>query len=137
MHRYINKFVSYLEIEKNYSPHTILNYQIDIEECIKFAEGKAVEEIDYLLLRRFLAFLRSREYRPRTLARKLSALRSFFKFLQREGHIKDNPASLVQTPKLDKTLPKFLSEDEITAFIEAPDIKTEVGKRDKAVLETI
>lgn len=137
MNRYISKFISYLEVEKNYSPHTILNYRIDIEECVAFAEGKPVETIDYLTLRKFLAFLKEKNFRPRTLARKLSALRSFFKFLQREGHIHENPAKLVLTPKLDKNLPKFLSEEEMTAFIEAPDTSTEFGKRDRAVLETL
>ena len=95
MNRYLDKFISYLEIEKNYSPHTILNYRIDLENFLDFIGQTPIEKVDYLFLRRFLAQLRTKHYRPRTLTRKLSALRSFFKFLHREGFIKENPAVLL------------------------------------------
>ncbi|MCK5260377.1 MAG: tyrosine recombinase XerC, partial [Candidatus Omnitrophica bacterium] len=134
---YLDKFISYLEIEKNYSPHTILNYRIDLEGFLQFIGSTPVEKVDYLFLRKFLAQLRTKHYRPRTLTRKLSSLRSFFKFLHREGFVKENPAVLLMSPKLDKPLPKFLSEDEITKFIEAPSLKAVSGKRDRAILETL
>jgi integrase/recombinase XerC len=137
MNRYVDKFISYLEIEKNYSGHTLLNYRSDLEEFFKFANDVAVEKVDYLLLRRFLAHLREHQHKPRTLSRKLSSLRSFFRFLHKEGYVKSNPSTLLMSPKLDKTLPKFLSEEEMTSFIEAPDVKTEMGKRDKAILELL
>ena len=137
MNRYLDKFISYLEIEKNYSPHTILNYRIDLEGFLQFIGSTPVEKVDYLFLRKFLAQLRTKHYRPRTLTRKLSSLRSFFKFLHREGFVKENPAVLLMSPKLDKPLPKFLSEDEITKFIEAPSLKAVSGKRDRAILETL
>ena len=88
MDRYIDKFITYLDVEKNYSRHTTLNYAVDLREFAGFAGPTAPEKIDYLFLRRFLAHLRTKEYLPRTLTRKLSTLRSFFKFLHREGHIK-------------------------------------------------
>ena len=138
MNRYIDKFLSYLEIEKNYSPHTLLNYRLDIEEFFNFAgQDLALQKIDYLLLRRFLAELRIKNHRPRTLSRKLSSLRSFFKFLQREGHIKDNPSKLIMSPKIDKLLPKFLSEEDMVKFVEAPKTNSTMGKRDRAILETL
>lgn len=137
MNRYIEKFVSYLEVEKNYSTHTILNYKLDLEEFFKFLDTTAVDRVDYTYLRRFLAQLRTKQYRPRTLARKLSSLRSFFKFLHREGYITENPAVLLMTPKLDKTLPKFLTEAEMVKFIESPDLKKDLGRRDRAILETL
>ena len=137
MNRYLNKFLTYLEIEKNYSPLTILNYKHDLMEFINFAGDMSVEKVDYLLFRKYLAEIRKKNYRPRSLARKLSSLRSFFKFLTRESYIKDNPAKLLQTPKLDKTLPKFLSEDEVTQLIESPPEDKEMGKRDRAILETL
>ena len=137
MNRYLEKFVSYLEIEKNYSPHTILNYRIDLEDFLKFIDKTSIESVNYLLLRKFLAQLRARNYRPRTLTRKLSSLRSFFKFLHREGFVKENPAVLLMSPKLDKTLPKFLTEDEVTRLIEVPSSKSASGKRDRAILETL
>ncbi|MCK5179663.1 MAG: tyrosine recombinase XerC [Candidatus Omnitrophica bacterium] len=126
-----------MEIEKNYSPHTILNYRIDLEDFLQFIGQTPVEKVDYLFLRRFLARLRAKHYRPRTLTRKLSSLRSFFKFLHREGFICENPAVLLMSPKLDKMLPKFLSEDEMAKLIEAPSLEKISGKRDRAILETL
>ncbi len=137
MNRYLDKFFTYLDIEKNYSRHTLVNYRIDLEEFIKFCGESPVEKTDYLLLRKFLAHLRTKSHAPRTLARKLSSLRSFFKFLQRENHIKDNPAVLLSTPKLDKKLPHFLSEKEMIQFIEAPPADKLSGKRDRAIFETL
>ena len=137
MNRYLDKFISYLEIEKNYSPHTILNYRIDLEDFLQFIGSTPIDGVDYLFLRKFLAQLRTKHYRPRTLSRKLSSLRSFFRFLHREGFVQENPAVLLMSPKLDKTLPKFLSEDEVAKFIEAPLLKTVSGKRDRAILETL
>jgi len=137
MNRYLTKFISYLEIEKNYSPHTILNYRIDLEEFLKFSQQTPINKVDYHLLRKFLAQLRAKKHRPRTLARKLSSQRSFFRFLQREGIIKDNPAVSLMSPKLEKTLPKFLTENEITQLIQAPSLKTSSGRRDRAILEAL
>ena len=137
MRRYIDKFISYLDIEKNSSPHTLLNYRIDLEEFVKFSGNMSLPQIDYLHLRKYLASLKTREYRPRTLARKVSSLRSFFKFLNREGLLKNNPAALLATPKLDKILPKFLSEPEMIQFIEAPVKDSILSKRNKAMLETL
>ena len=116
MNRYIEKFLSYLEIEKNYSSHTLLNYKLDLQEFFVFAAETTLEKIDYFLLRRYLAAMRTKQHKPRTLARKLSSLRSFFKFMQREKLIKENPATLLLTPKLDKKLPNFLSENEMILF---------------------
>jgi len=136
--RYIDKFLDYLEIERNYSAHTILNYKIDLNEFVAFiGENKEVGTIQYLDFRKFLASLRHHNYRPRTLARKLSALRSFFKFLHKENLIQENPAVLLMTPKLDKTLPKFLSEKDMTTLLEFPLKNTDSDKRDRAILETL
>ena len=137
MDRYLRKFLSYLEIEKNYSRHTLVNYEVDLEEFMQFIGTTAIERVDYMTLRRFLARLRERALKPRSLARKMSTLRSFFKFLQREGYIKNNPAVLLMSPKLDKKLPNFLSESEMTKLIEAPVTDKEFGKRDRAILETL
>lgn len=135
--RYLDKFLSFLEIEKNYSPHTLLNYRLDLAEFFHAVDAIPVEQVQYLHLRKFLADLRNKHHKPRTIARKLSSLRSFFKFLQREGLIKNNPATLLQTPKLDKTLPKFLSEKEALELMESPGIDKVPGQRDRAILETL
>lgn len=137
MNRYVEKFLTFIDIEKNYSPHTILNYKLDLVEFVDFIEDKPLEKVEYNDFRRFLAQLRSNQFKPRTLARKLSSIRSLFKFLQREGYIKENPAVLLMTPKLDKTLPKFLSEVEMTQLIEAPKLLKYAGQRDRAIFETL
>ncbi len=137
MLRYIDKFISYLEIEKNYSNHTLLNYKIDLEDFLEFVDDVDIDKIDYLFLRKFFAELRARKYKPRTLSRKLSSLRSFFSFLHREGHIKKNPAVLLMSPKLDKPLPKFLSEEDMLQLIKTPRCDGIPGKRDRAIIETL
>jgi tyrosine recombinase XerC len=136
MERYIEKFIRYLEIEKNYSRHTILNYQIDLGDFRKFLGEAAIENVDYLALRKYLAILKEKSLGTRTVARHLSTLRSFFKFLIREGYLKTNPILSLSSPKLEKHLPSFLTEEEVLRLIEASLPKNEAGLRDRAILET-
>lgn len=134
--RYIAKFIRYLEIEKNYSVHTILNYRLDLEDFKAFLNEKPLEAVDYLLLRKYLAVLKEKNLSARSVGRRLSALRSFFKFLTREGYLKANPITSVSSPKQDKHLPLFLTEDEASKLIESALPKDEMGLRDRAILET-
>ncbi|OGX19108.1 MAG: tyrosine recombinase XerC [Omnitrophica WOR_2 bacterium RBG_13_44_8b] len=139
MEKYIDKFIRYLEIEKNYSPHTILNYRLDLEDFKKFIGDTALEKIDYLALRKFLAVLREKNLGTRSVGRKLSAMRSFFRFLTRDGYLKINPILSLSSPKLEKHLPQFLTEGETTKLIESAFAKSqndEMGLRDRAILET-
>jgi len=136
MERYILKFLRYLEIEKNYSPHTLTNYRNDLKIFKDFLGDLPVEQVDYLTLRKFLAHLKAAQYSKTSIARRLACLRSFFKFLCREGHIKENPISGLSTPKLEKKLPIFLNVNQVTKLLEAPD-KDLSGMRDKAILETL
>jgi tyrosine recombinase XerC len=137
MNSYVEAFLSKLLVEKNYSEHTLLNYRLDLEEFFKFSASDDVKAVDYPLLRRFLADLRMKERKPRSVARKLSALRSFFRYLQREGIVDKNPALLVQTPKLDKVLPHFMSEADATQLVESPKEDKSADLRDKAIFETL
>ncbi len=137
MQRYIDKFINYLKIEKNASHHTIINYKIDLKAFSSFLGEADINSVDHLALRRFLAELRGKNYSKRTIARKLASLRSFFRFLYREGHIKSNPVTAISSPKLDKKLPKFLDVGKVTKLILSPDVKTESGLRDRAILETL
>ncbi|TRZ96511.1 tyrosine recombinase XerC [bacterium] len=134
--RYREKFMRYLEIEKNYSQHTILNYKLDLVDFQGFLGGLEIEKVDYLVLRKYLASLKEKKLRNRTVNRHLSTLRSFFKFLCREGYLKTNPMLSLLSPKQEKYLPTFLTEEEITKLIEAAFKKDERGLRDRAVLET-
>ena len=137
MQRYIDKFINYLKIEKNAAQHTITNYTIDLKSFYTFLQDKDVSAVDHLMLRRFLADMRAKVYSKRTIARKLASLRSFFKFLYREGYIKSNPVTAISSPRLDKKLPKFLDVAKVTKLILAPDTKTDSGLRDRAILETL
>lgn len=137
MNKNIEHFLKHMEVEKNYSGHTILNYRLDLEEFFVFLGHDRVAEVEYPTLRRFLAELRARELRPRSVSRKLSALRSFFRFLQREEVIFKNPAALIVTPKLDKVLPHFMTQDETLKLLEAPQEVKTGGLRDRAIFETM
>jgi len=137
MERFIEKFINYLRVEKGSSPHTIKNYSHDLEVFALFLGDKDINSIDHLLLRRFLAELRSKNYAKRTIARKLASLRTFFKFMYREGHIKTNPITAVSTPKLDKRLPVVLDEGKVALLIETPRMDDPAGLRDRAILETL
>jgi len=136
MQRYIDKFLRYLEIEKNYSAHTLLNYRLDLDDFAKFLSGASVEQTDYLSLRKYLAALKEHNLSSRSINRKISCLRSFFKFLTREGYLKTNPVLSLSSPKQEKHLPAFLTEEEIVKLIEAPQGKDEKSLRDRAILET-
>lgn len=139
MEKYIEKFIRYLEIERNYSAHTILNYRLDLRDFKKFAGDTELEKIDYLLLRKYLAFLKENNLGARTINRRISALRSFFKFLAREGYLKANPILILSTPRLEKHLPAFMTEEEVAKLIGAAFAKSQKDERalrDRAVLET-
>lgn len=137
MERYIDKFLNYLKVEKNSSVHTLINYSVDLKELSLFIDAKEIKDIDVLDVRKFLVNLRQKGFKKVTIARKMACLRSFFKFLCREGHIKLNPMVGLVGPKLEKKLPIFLSEDDMTKLLDAPDISDLAGLRDKAILETL
>lgn len=135
---YIDKFLNYLAIEKNYSPHTITNYRIDLRDLKTFLNstgGKDIKDIDYFLLRKFLSNLQARNFNKRTLSRKISTLKSLFKFLLREDVIKSNPAASLIYPRREKTLPKFLTEEEVNRILELPKGDSVHTLRDRAILE--
>jgi integrase/recombinase XerC len=145
MEQLIEQFLEHLRYERNVSGHTLRNYASDLEQFVdhvapadpksgvrKFPELK---NVDHLTIREWLAELHSAQKKKASIARKLAALRTFFQFLVREGLLESNPAKLVSTPRQEKKLPKHLSIEEAIKFIETPDIKTDLGKRDRAMLE--
>jgi len=136
MQRYIDKFIRYLEIEREVSPHTSVNYRIDFKRFTQFLGKKRLEDVDHIFIRQFLADLKYQNLSRASIARILSALRSFFKFLVREKLVDTNPLAGIATPKKEKKLPIFMQESEVLKLIEAPagDI---LGLRDKAILETL
>ncbi|WP_094607616.1 Tyrosine recombinase XerC [Sporomusa silvacetica DSM 10669] len=137
----VEKFVLYLKLEKNASQHTIHNYQRDIWQFVEFVDNQdsgvaLFVDINPLIIRSYLAFLKSKQYAKATIMRRIAALRSFFRFLCRENVLKENPCKAVRTPKLEKKLPVFLDINEIRELITLPD-NSSLGIRDKAVLEML
>lgn len=134
--RYIEKFARYLEIEKNYSAHTLLNYRHDLDSFRKFLGDTKIENTDYLTLRKYLVVLKEQKLNNVSISRRLSCLRSFFRFLNRENYLKNNPMVNISSPKKEKHLPLFLTEGEVTGLIDSVISRDEMGLRDRAILET-
>jgi integrase/recombinase XerC len=118
------------------SGHTLRSYLFDLEEFLSITEKKT-EEIDYLDIRGYLAALHGRNLKKSSISRKLSAVRSFYKFLHREGYVKSNPSRLVSTPRAEKKLPRFLTIDEVFSLMEMPKGDTFKPARDRAILELL
>ena len=107
----INKFLNHLEVEKNYSIHTINAYKTDLEQFEKFIY-KDFEEVTRYDILNFLKYLKIQDYSPTTSNRKLASIKSFYKFLMVEGIVGINPAELVESAKVEETLPRIVSIDE-------------------------
>lgn len=145
MYIYYDEFLIYLRVERNCAKNTIESYQRDLWQFLDFISKatKLLPEkvepatINHLQIREYLSFLQERGLRRRSIARKLIALRSFFKFLYREEILKVNPLLRVSIPKLDKKIPQFLYQKEMEQLLEAPDITHFQGARDKAILEVL
>lgn len=145
MEQLLTQFLEHLRYERNLSEHTLRNYQSDLEQFHDYlapADLKtgrrrepALAAIDHITIREWLATLHSAQKKKTSIARKLAALRTFFQFLVREGMLEMNPAKLVSTPRLEKKLPKHLSIEEAVKFVESPDLETDLGKRDRSMLE--
>ncbi|HVN47312.1 MAG TPA: tyrosine recombinase XerC [Bacteroidota bacterium] len=138
MEQVIRQFLEYLEVERNYSPHTITSYETDLLELLAFlqSEGIAnVRDIHKETLRAFLGNLLDHGFSNRSAARKIASLRSFFHYLRRQKWIDGNPALALITPRTSKPLPTFLDEKAAEALMHAPDTTSIHGKRDAAILE--
>jgi len=136
MNTYIENFLRYLEIEKGASPHTLRAYRKDLGIFSGHVKAK-VEDIGMNDIRGFVAEEINAGHKKTTAGRRLAAVRSFLKFLYREGYIKTNPAKLVPTPKLPKILPKFLSVDDVFSLVEKPEGIGFLPVRDRAILELL
>ena len=143
----LTQFLDHLRYERNVSEHTLRNYLSDLEQFYDYLApadpqtGKRTEpdiqQIDHITIREWLATLHTAHKKKTSVARKLAALRTFFQFLVREGVVELNPAKLVSTPRREKKLPKHLSIEDAIRFIETPDTETDLGQRDRAMLELL
>lgn len=135
---HLEDFLRYLKVERQMSPHTLRNYRLDLTQFLEFygkgREDAELKQVTYQDLRAFLATA-LQTHRKTTVARKLSALRTFFKYLQRTGVLTQNPAKLAPSPKLEKVLPHFLSVDEAFHLLGEPKGDDFGVCRDRAILE--
>jgi len=155
----VGQFLNYLRSVRNASPHTLRSYENDLSQFIAFLtppgiETPAIAEITHLMIREFVAHLHDLNLEKSSIARKLAAIRSLFKFAVREGMVLRNPARLVATPKLPKRIPSVLSAEDLNAFLDgvvappasnsgrgklpgAPDESRMLVRRDRAILELL
>jgi integrase/recombinase XerC len=133
---HIEQFIRYLEVERGVSAHTVRAYRKDLEEFSAYVSPDPAE-IDMIDIRGFIAEQIRKGLNKVTVGRRLSSVRSFFKYLHREGYLTANPAKLVSNPKIPKLLPKFLSVDEVFSLIEQPEGIGFLTVRDRAILELL
>ncbi len=146
LHHLIEQFIEHLRYEQNASPHTVTNYAIDLRAFAAFftrtgADGKPVTppvaDLDPLSIREFMGWLYQQGLTKQSICRKMSALRSFFKYLLRAGVLEKNPAAGVAMPRKPRKNPTFLDEDQTRHLLEAPDPGTRAGVRDRALFELL
>jgi integrase/recombinase XerD len=134
---FVKEFLTYLQVEKGLARLSLESYRRDLDRLQTWANknGKQIADLSRADLRKWIASLSREGLAPTSIARAVSATRGFFKFLMLDGHIKSHPAEDLDTPQRFSYLPKFLTEDEINRLLAAPDVSTEEGIRDRAVLE--
>ena len=139
MKREIEAFLDYLKHERNASPHTVASYKRDLEQLAAYLKERSIslKKTDNVALRGFLATLYEKRDKKSTVARKLAATRSFFQFCIRKGWREDNPAEVVATPKQEKTVPSFLSEEDMDEYLDLPRTEKPLDLRDKSMLELL
>jgi integrase/recombinase XerC len=149
MQEVFDKYIDYLKVGKNASPYTIRTYQGALignntrgsqKGFFPFLLMKKIDSLDKVTkhtIREYIMWLTDQKVAKSSITCKLSAVRSFYNYLQKEELIRENPLEKISSPKLDKKLPSYLTGEEINRFLLAPDISTPVGQRDKAILELL
>lgn len=149
MQEVFNKYINYLEAERNASPYTIRNYTSDLVgnykrgtekgffQFLRLRKIDSLDKVDKNVLRDYLAYLMEQDITKASIIRKLSAIRSFYRYLAREGILTSNPLEKAASPRRDRRLPSFLTVDETVRLLKAPDPATPQGLRDRALMELI
>lgn len=136
----LEQFLNYLSIEKGLRPKSLEAYRRDLQDWLNFTDEReravTSSSIDSLLSL-FLVHMHDRGLSPRSMARKSSALKGFYSFLLREGHIEHDPTMLLERPRIGRALPKVLSQQEIERILQQPDLSSPFGLRDRAILEML
>lgn len=131
-------FLNYIK-NKNYSNYTIDSYNKDLDNFYIYLNqnNTDIKKVNYKFLRGYLTVLYDKKYSKKTIARNISTLKSFFKYLKKQNIIESNPMNLIKTPKIDKKLPKFLNYDDLEKILSIPDTTTFLGKRNALILELL
>ncbi len=149
MQEVFDRYLNYLKAERNASPYTVRNYATDLMgnysrgtekgffQFLNLKKIDSLKDVDIHILRDYISWLMEQGVVKASIARKLSAVRSFYRYLLREEILAANPLAKASSPKLDKRLPNFLTTDEINRLLEAPDTTTAQGQRDRALLELL
>lgn len=140
MDKIIQNFIQYLEYEKGYSKKTIISYEKDLElfnNYLKETKIKNINNIDYNIIRKYLAKLHDGNYESSSVCRKISALRSFFKYSLKEKVITNNPMTLISNPKREKKLPKYLNYEEMERLLNCIEINTKEGIQERLIIELL
>ena len=149
MQTLLKRYVDYLSAERGFSPCTIRNYSQDLMgnksegkvlgffQFLQVTNVKTLKDVTRFTMREYIGYLMEEGVSRRSISRKVSSVRSLYRYLMREGYIEENPVSLTTSPKLDKRLPNCLSEGEINRLLLAPSADTSQGIRDLAILELI
>lgn len=132
---WVERFLDYYRVMKNASDHTVRNYRIDLKKFEQFCVEISLERVDKRVIRGYLAALAKEGVNRRTLLRRLSALRSFFKFLVKEKVVGANPMDEIERPKGEKKIPVFLSYEQVERLFAMPDLADYLGMRDRCMME--
>ena len=133
----LENFKSYLLIEKNFSKHTAKAYYSDILSYLIWLDDTECENVNFTKMREYLHFIQKFNYKKTTVARKIASIRTFYKYLFRERKVENNPAENLISPKRPKSLPKFLSMNEVEQILSNINIDTPAGYRNRAILELL
>ena len=133
----LEDFKSYIIAEKNFSKHTAKAYCSDILSFLIWMDGESCEDVTFQKVREYLHFIQKFNYKKTTVARKIASLRTFYKYLYRERRVDTNPAINLNTPKRPKSLPKFLTPDEVEQILNNIKIDTPSGYRNRTILELL
>lgn len=134
---YLKSFIAYLSVEKNFSNYTVSAYKSDLVSFFIWTNNISPEKVTYNQIREYLHFIQKFNYKKTTVARKIASLRTFFKYLYKSQFIEINPTENISAPKKPKSLPKFLTDDEMNKILDNIKIDTPAGLRNKAILELL
>lgn len=137
--KYLSEFLKYIDLEKNYSNYTLINYKDDLSFYLDFLNKENIDVLDsdYKVIRNYLSYMYNKKYSSKTISRHISSLRSFYKYMLKENYIVKNPMTLISNPKQESKLPHFLYYNELETILNIPDKSKPLGQRDSVILELL